>query len=99
VDTGGRGGPKLWGDSRLNVYRGRNPNRGPLGVVVRSDPSVVRVVLVSSEGESELVSCGDGVIDGLRFWVIFVPCSTESIPSREIVGYDSVGVVVDRASC
>ena len=85
IDSGGMGGPKLWGTARLNVYTGSNPERGPLGVVVRCHPSIVRVVLVAEPGvEMDLNPCGNEEIDGLRFGVILVEPATRL---REIVGY------------
>jgi hypothetical protein len=94
IDSGGMGGPKLWGTARLNVYTGGNPERGPRGVVVRCHPSIVRLVLVVEPGvEMDLNPCGNEEIDGLRFGVILVEPAT---PLREIVGYDSGDAVIER---
>jgi hypothetical protein len=94
IDSGGMGGPKLWGTDRLNVYTGGNPERGPRGVVVRCDPSIVRLVLVAESGvEMDLNPCGGEVIDGLRFAVALVDTDTRL---REIVSYDSRGSVIER---
>jgi Clp amino terminal domain, pathogenicity island component len=94
IDSGGMGGPKLWGAQRLNVYSGGNPERGPRGVVVRCDPSIVRLVLVQEPGlEMDLTRCGDGVVDGMRFGLALVD---PSVHLREVVGSDSDGAVVER---
>jgi hypothetical protein len=88
------GGPKLWGEDRLNVYTGINPDRGPLNVAVRCDPSIVRLVLMMEFGaDVELTQCGDGITDGLRFGVAFVAPDAQL---REIVGFDPDGSVVER---
>jgi hypothetical protein len=94
IDSGGMGGPKLWGEDRLNVYTGINPDRGPRNVAVRCDPSIVRLVLEMELGaDVELTQCGDGMIDGLRFGVAFVAPDAQL---REIVGLDRDGSVVER---
>ena len=94
IDNGGMGGPKLWAPQRLNVYCGGNPDRGPRGVVVRCDPSIVRLVLVQEAGvETDLTRCGDDVIDGLRFGLALVK---PDVHLRELIGFDSGGLVVER---
>ena len=94
IDNGGMGGPKLWAPQRLNVYSGGNPDRGPRGVVVRCDPSIVRLVLVQEpDVEMDLTRCGDDVIDGLRFGLALID---SDVRLREIVGFDSSGLVVER---
>ena len=94
IDSGGMGGPKLWAPQRLNVYTGGNPGRGPRGVVVRCDPSIVRLVLVQEPGlEMDLTRCGDDVVDGLRFGVALVD---PALRLREIVGFDHAGHIVER---
>jgi hypothetical protein len=94
IDSGGMGGPKLWGGDRLNFYRGVNSDRGPRSVAVRCDPSIVRLVLVLEPAtELELTQCGDGVIDGLRFGITLVARDAQL---REIIGFDGDGSVVER---
>ena len=94
IDCGGMGGPKLWAPQRLNVYTGGNPGRAPRAVVVRCDPSIVRLVLVQEPGlEMDLTRCGDGVVDGLRFGVALVD---PALRLREIVGFDHAGHIVER---
>ena len=70
--SGGMGGPKLWGDDLINVYTARSDD-GPVGIVVRAVPAVVRIVLRMRSGdESDLGLSGPDIIDGLRFFVGFV---------------------------
>jgi hypothetical protein len=68
---GGMAGPKLCGEDVLNTYTGRSDD-GPLGIVVRADPAVTRAVILAGDGdEFDLLACGSGVVDGLRFYVGF----------------------------
>lgn len=68
---GGMAGPKLYGEDLINTYTGRCDD-GPLGIVVRSRPEVTRVVIRTGAGdETDMVSCGPGVLDELRFYVGF----------------------------
>ncbi len=68
---GGMGGPKLSNDDVMNVYSSQTDD-GPLAIVVRTDPSIVRVILVTHDGaERDLPPCRDAPIDGLRFYVGF----------------------------
>ena len=63
------GGPKLYGTDVLNTYTGRSDD-GPLGIVVRADPAVRRVMVVTADGaETDLDACGGDIVDGLRFYV------------------------------
>jgi hypothetical protein len=94
ISGGGMGGPKLWGNDRLNVYTGGNPDRGPRGVVVRCAPSIEHIMLVLEDGAStEITACGREVIDGMRFGVSLVPPDSRL---REVVGVAGDGTVVDR---
>jgi hypothetical protein len=94
IDGGGMGGLKLWGDQKLNVYRGRNSDRGPLGVLVRCDPQVVKLTLVYADGTwIGLQPCGDGIVDGLRFGMALVPRDAHL---GEVVGFGSDGGVIER---
>ena len=96
-EAGGMAGPKLWGDDLLNTYTARNDD-GPLTVVVRADPTVYRVLLVDLDGaENELTACGDGVVDGLRFYIGFARPSTPGGPLglREVRGLNASGAVVE----
>lgn len=68
--SGGMGGPKLWGDDLINTYSARN-DEGPVGIAVRASPRVTLVVRAVDGGETDLFACGQGVIDGLRFYVGF----------------------------
>jgi hypothetical protein len=69
--SGGMAGPKLWGDDLVNTYSARNDG-GPVGIAVRASPKVTRVVVrTGGGGEADLLSCGSGVIDDLRFYVGF----------------------------
>jgi len=69
--SGGMAGPKLWGEDVICTYGGRS-DEGPLGIVVRADPAVTRVMVLAGDGEeSDLLACGSGIVDGLRFYVGF----------------------------
>ena len=93
IDGGGMGGPKLWGNARLNVYTGGNPRKGPRGVVVRCHPSVERILLVWEDGTStDITACNGDTVDGLRFGVELVPRDARL---REVVGVAN-GEVVER---
>jgi hypothetical protein len=71
LSNAGMAGPKLWNDDLLNVYTGYADN-GPLAIVLRTDPSIVRAVLVTQPSiERDLAPCGEGPIDDLRFYVGF----------------------------
>lgn len=66
--SGGMAGPKLWGDDLICTYTGRS-GEGPLGIVVRARPAVRNVLIRTGAGdESELLACGQGIVDGLRFY-------------------------------
>jgi hypothetical protein len=94
IDGGGMGGPKLWGDQKLNVYCGRNSDRGPLGVMVRCDPQVVRLTLLYADGtQTDLQPCGDGIVDGLRFAMAVVQRDAHL---GEVVGFGSDGALIER---
>jgi hypothetical protein len=55
----------------LNVYTGYG-DKGPLAIVLRTDPSIVRAVLLTQAGvEEDLAPCGEGPIDNLRFYIGF----------------------------
>jgi hypothetical protein len=65
-------GPKLWGDDLINTYSARN-DEGPVGIAVRARPGITRVLIRTRDGyQADLLPCGPGVIDGLRFSVGFV---------------------------
>ena len=69
--SGGMAGPKLWGHDLICCYGGRS-DEGPLGIVVRANPTVMNVLVCTVAGEeSELLPCGEGIIDGLRFYLGF----------------------------
>lgn len=55
------------------VERLQRPRRPwALGIVVRTDPEIVRVVLLTNAGaDRDLAPCGGGLIDGLRFYIGF----------------------------
>lgn len=90
----GYGRAEAGGSDRLNAYTGGNPERGPRRVVVRCDPSVVRVVLIDEYGEEiDLIQCGGGVVAGLRFGIALVD---PGVRLREVVGFDSEDAVVER---
>jgi hypothetical protein len=94
IDGGGMGGPKLWGNDRLNVYTGGNPNRGPRGVLVRCAPGIERLLLVLEDGTStDITACGGEVIDGMRFGVSLVPPDSRLL---EVVGLAGDGTLVER---
>ena len=43
-----------------------------MGIAVRASPKVTRIVVRTGDGdETDLLACGQGVIDGLRFYVGF----------------------------
>lgn len=84
IASGGMAGPKLWGTARLNVSTGGNPNRGPKGVTIRSDPLISRLLLVLEDGTSAVITaCGGEVVDGLPFGIAILHAET---PMREVVG-------------
>ena len=90
IDSGGMRGPKLWGTDLLNVYTGRNPDRGPRAVVVRCHPSVEGLSVVFADGsEAEMIACGEA--DGLRFAVLL---AAPEIRLSEVVGRNRDGEAV-----
>jgi hypothetical protein len=92
IDSGGMGGPKLWGSDRLNVYSAVRPDRGPRAIVVRCDPSIDHLIVVYEDGtEADMVNCGE--VDGLRFGVLLV---APEVRLREVVGTDQNRAVIDR---
>jgi hypothetical protein len=92
IDSGGMGGPKLWGSDLLNVYSGGNLHRGPRGIVVRCNPSIEDLSVFYEDGtEAELVACGE--VDGLRFGVLLVAPEARL---RAVVGTDQERTVVER---
>ncbi len=92
ISAGGMAGPKLWGSSRLNVYSGGNPDRGPRGIVVRAHLSVEHLTVVHEDGaETEMIMCGQ--VDGLRFAVLLV---SPGARLREVVGAGADGEVIER---
>jgi hypothetical protein len=94
IHSGGIGGPKLWGDNRLNVHTGRNPDHGLRAVLVRCDPRIERLLLVLEDGTSVDITARSGeVIDGLRFGVGIVHPDSRL---RELVGVGGDGTVVER---
>jgi len=99
IAGGGMAGPKLWDEDLLNVYTGSDDD-GPLAIVVRTDPSIVRTVLVTQAGEErDLTPCGNEPIDGLRFYIGFAwPAQTiqEERPRfalSEVRGLDAEGTI------
>ena len=73
---GGMQGPALYPGQLLNSYAGRGDD-GPLWVIVRSDPRVVRVRLQSEQGEeSELLACAHDQVVGINFFAAVLPWST-----------------------
>jgi hypothetical protein len=95
IDSGGMGGPKLWGTNRLNVYTGRNPVRGPKAVVARCSPLVANVVLSFRDETSRDITARQGaVVDGLnRFGVAVV---APDVRLGAIVGRAGDGTEVER---
>jgi hypothetical protein len=94
ISEGGMGGPKLWGSNLLNVYSGGDTNRGPRAIVARCGPSVEHLILSHEDGtQAELVPCGEGEIDGLRFGVLLVAPEARL---RELIGVGQDGTIIDR---
>ena len=94
IDSGGMGGPKLWGADRLNVYTGWDPVRGPKAVVARCSPIVANVVLSFQDGTSrDITACQGAVIDGLRFGVAVVAADARL---GAIIGVADDGTEVER---
>ena len=92
IDSGGMGGPKLWGSDLLNVYSGGNPDRGPRAIVVRCHPSIEHLGVVYEDGtEAEMVAILE--VDGLRFGVLLV-APQERL--REVVGTAGDRTVIER---
>jgi hypothetical protein len=91
ISGGGMGGPKLWNDDLMNVYSGRDDD-GPLAIVVRTDPSIVRMVLVTQAGvERDLAPCGAGPIDGLRFYIGFAWPANAGAAEETQLGFTKSG--------
>jgi hypothetical protein len=75
-DEGGMGGPVLYPGRLLNVYTGR-ADQGPLRVVVRADPRVLRLRLQSEMGEwCDMLSVGADADLGVNFFAILLPWRT-----------------------
>lgn len=70
---GGMAGPKLYGDSVMNEYRGRTDDL-PYVIMARTDPSIDRVVAVTATSV-EVVLALSPVVErfGLRFAAAFLP--------------------------
>jgi hypothetical protein len=82
---GGMGGPLL------NTYAGRGDN-GPLRVIVRSGPRVVRLRLQSERGElCELPACAHDPLFGINFFAALLPWTTWL---AEVEALDSDGQVL-----
>jgi ATP-dependent Clp protease ATP-binding subunit ClpC len=94
ISEGGMGGPKLWGSDLLNVYSGGDTHRGPRAIVARCSPRVEHLILSYEDGtEAELVPCGQGEIDGLRFGVLLIAPEARL---RELIGIGQDGIIIDR---
>lgn len=70
---GGMAGPKLYGDSVINEYRGRTDDL-PYVVMARTDPTIDRVVAVTANAV-EVVLALSPVVErfGLRFAAAVLP--------------------------
>lgn len=75
-DEGGMGGPALYPGRLLNIYTGR-ADRGPLRVLVRSDPRVQRLLFYSERGErcDLLPNTSDPAV-GVNLYAILLPWTT-----------------------
>ena len=75
-DEGGMGGLPLYPGCLLNVYTGR-ADRGPLRVVVRSDPRVQRLRFESELGERcDVLAAAHDPAVGVNLFAVLLPWTT-----------------------
>jgi hypothetical protein len=75
-DEGGMGGPALYPGRLLNIYTGR-ADRGPLRVIVRSDPRVQRLLFYSEMGERcDLLANASDPAVGVNLFAVLLPWTT-----------------------
>ncbi|HEX2319716.1 MAG TPA: hypothetical protein VHJ18_12110 [Streptosporangiaceae bacterium] len=75
-DEGGMGGPALYPGRLLNIYTGR-ADRGPLRVIVRSDPRVQRLHFYSEMGERcDLLANARDPAVGVNLFAVLLPWTT-----------------------
>ena len=76
-DQGGMGGPALYPGDLLNVYVGR-ADQGPLRVVVRTDPRVQRLRLLSERGAQcdMLAPAAHDPAAGVNLFAVLLPWTT-----------------------
>jgi hypothetical protein len=78
-DEGGMGGPALYPGRLLNIYTGR-ADRGPLRVIVRSDPRVQRLLFYSEMGERcDLLANANDPAVGVNLFAILLPWTTSVV--------------------
>jgi hypothetical protein len=90
-DEGGMGGPPLYPGHLLNVYTGR-ADRGPLRVVVRTDPRVQRLRFQSELGEQcDMLAATRDPAVSVNLFAILLPWTT-GVTSMQ--GLDADGQVL-----
>jgi hypothetical protein len=90
-DEGGMGGPALYPDHLLNIYTGR-ADQGPLRVIVRSDPRVLRLLFYSEMGERcDLLANASDPAVGVNLFAILLPWTTGVVAMH---GLDADGQLI-----